>query len=311
MNINRVEFMVTYQCSGKCKHCSVGDKRADTAKHVKPDKAAETIEKLSELFEIESVMTFGGEPLLYPDVVFAIHNKAAACGIQTRQLITNGYFSKSHERRNEVAQSLACADVNNMLISVDVFHQETIPWEDVHDFARAVTDESIPDVRLHPSWVVNEENDNQFNTATRQILAKFADLSIPVSAGNNIFMSGNAVRYLADYYEKPQLDLSESCGSRPYTEALTDIKSLSIVPNGDVAICNFAIGNIYKEDIAAIVSRYDPYKNECMRALLTGGAPALIAYAESLGITIDTENCYSVCDVCRAAAGYASQNHYA
>ena len=39
-------------------------------------------------------MTFGGEPLLYPETVCKIHSAAKEMNIPKRELITNGYFSK-------------------------------------------------------------------------------------------------------------------------------------------------------------------------------------------------------------------------
>jgi hypothetical protein len=308
MSLNRIEFMVTYQCTGKCKHCSVADKQGRAGlKCVNPGKAAEAVEKLCGLFDIDSVMTFGGEPLLYPDTVCAIHEKAASCGVVSRQLITNGYFTKSPERRAETVSRLARSGVNQILISVDAFHQETIPCEDVYAFARAVRDAGIPNVRLHPAWVVDEANDNAWNAETRRLLTCFDDLTLPVSSGNNIFMSGNAVTYLADFYEKPRLDLSQTCGAMPYTEPLTDINCLSIEPNGDVAVCGFMIGNLNTASITDIVSRYDPYANDCMRAILTGGGAALLEYAKRLGMAVDTSAYYSVCDLCRAVSGHIQE----
>ena len=96
MHIHRIEFMTTYFCPGRCKHCSVGErlnpKQGEI--HVQPEKAVNAIKKIAELFPVSSVMTFGGEPLLFPEVVCAIHQAAASCGIPKRQIITNGYFSK-------------------------------------------------------------------------------------------------------------------------------------------------------------------------------------------------------------------------
>jgi hypothetical protein len=64
-------------------------------------------------------------------------------------------------------------------------------------------------------------------------------------------------------------------------------------------ICVFTIGNIYLENIKEIVSRYDPYTNEYMKALINGGAAALLSLAEEKGISIDYSKYYSVCDICR------------
>ena len=300
MDINRIEFMVTYQCSGHCKHCSVGDKLSysDGAKHISSHLAAEVIDKLTKLFTITSVMTFGGEPLLYADTVCVIHEMANRCGVNLKQIITNGFFTKDDERRKKTAWSLKEAGVSNLLLSVDAFHQETISVEDVYSFARHAHDAEIPNIKLHPAWVVDEEHDNPFNKKTKEVINVFSDLGIPVSSGNNIIMAGNAVEYLAQFYDKPKLNLSDSCGSMPYTEPLTNITSLSIVPNGDVMVCGFVIGNIHKQDIQNIVSQYDPYKNEWMNAIITGGASALLDLSKQQGVFIDYSQCYSVCDIC-------------
>ena len=305
MNIKRIEFVVTYQCSGKCIHCSVGDRlnQADGHYHVRIPEAVKAIEWLSGHYGVSSVMTFGGEPLLYPDVVCAIHSTAASCGIEARQLITNGYFSKEEQRIGKVAKELKDAGVNNLMLSVDAFHQQTIPLELVYRFAQSAKLAGIPKLRLQPAWLVNQSHDNPYNQKTKEILSAFEALDIPVSSGNDIFLSGNAAKYLSEYYDAPKQNLTDSCGTLPYTEPLNNITSLSIVPNGDVMICSFVIGNIYRESMEEIVARYNPYENECMKAILTGGALGLVDLARKRGVSVDCEVCYSVCVLCRRICG--------
>lgn len=138
INLNRIEFVVTLECSGRCKHCSVGDKlHTGVNKHIDTQKAVDAIIKLSKMFNIESVMTFGGESLLYHNTTVQIHNTAKDCGINERQLITNGNFSKDKTVINDVAKKLYDAGVNSLLVSVDCFHQETIPIDVVACFVQA------------------------------------------------------------------------------------------------------------------------------------------------------------------------------
>ena len=54
------------------------------------------------------------------------------------ELITNGFFTKDKDRINEVVKQLADSGVNSILLSVDAFHQETIPLEPVKCFAECV-----------------------------------------------------------------------------------------------------------------------------------------------------------------------------
>ena len=75
-NLNRIEFVVTMACTGKCKHCSEGE-HVNCKGHIDADIAVTSIREVCKNYRIESLMTFGGEPLLYPEVVCTIHRTAA------------------------------------------------------------------------------------------------------------------------------------------------------------------------------------------------------------------------------------------
>lgn len=100
-NLNRIEFVVTMACSGRCKHCSQGNHISN--EHIDDVKAQQAIYDICSHYNIDSLMTFGGEPLLYPETVCKIHSAARKMNIPLRELITNGYFSKDIGRIKEVA----------------------------------------------------------------------------------------------------------------------------------------------------------------------------------------------------------------
>ena len=299
LNIDRLEFILTDRCTGRCKHCSAGDRVLHPrGTHVPQEAAVRAVRELADMFDMQSVMTFGGEPLLYPEVACDIHRAAAECGIPKRQIITNGFFTRDADRIRDVARSLAKAGVNDLLLSVDGFHQETIPIEAVRQFVQAVKAAGIEKARFSPAWVVNEGFDCTENTRTRSVLAALADTGLPVHDGNDIFLAGNALEYLSHYYPPAKLNMADCCGSMPYTEPLTKQTSLSIEPNGDVTVCAFVIGNVCRESMRDIVARYDPFAKEGMRAAAQG-VPGLLALAEKRGIPVDMTRMYSVCDLCR------------
>ena len=300
LHINRLEFILTDHCTGRCRHCSAADivNHPRKTPHAPVEASVAAIRFLAETYDMQSVMTFGGEPLLYPEVTCAIHCAATESGIPKRQLITNGFFSRDEAYTREVAKTLAGAGVNDVLISVDAFHQETIPIEPVRCFALAVKAAGIEKARFSPAWVVNEGFDCPENTRTREILASLADTGLPVHEGNDIFMAGNAIEHLSHYYPAAKLDMADHCGSMPYTEPLTNQSSLSIEPDGNVTVCGFVIGNVCRETMRDIVARYDPFANEGMRAA-AAGVPGLLALAEKRGVKVDLSRCYSVCDLCR------------
>lgn len=244
-NLNRIEFVVTMSCTGKCKHCSEGDHSSHTG-HIDADAAANAIQEICENYRIESLMTFGGEPLLYPEVVARIHKTAAERKIPQRDLITNGFFTRDRNRIREVAELLARSGLCNVLLSVDAFHQETIPLAPVKYFAECVIASGIF-IKLSPAWLVGKEDPNPYNIQTEKIIREFADLKIPVGSGNVIFPCGNALRYLGDYFDKDR-DYAD-----PYEEDPGDIRTVSFSPNGDVLG-----GNIYKNNILDIIDAYRP-----------------------------------------------------
>ena len=241
-NLNKIEFVVTYACTGRCKHCSEGD-HTPCGERVDPAIAADAVRKIAAAYDIKTVMTFGGEPLLYTDAVYEIMATAKELNIPKRQVITNGYFSMNADKRREVAGRLAACGVNDLLLSVDAFHQETIPLDVVKMFAAEVKKCGIP-IRLSPAWLVSVTDDNLYNRKTREILDSFADLDIPVGEGNVIFPEGNALKYLAEYF-------TDTLPENPYVEDPRDVRCVSFEPNGDVLG-----GNVYEQDIMEIVNNY-------------------------------------------------------
>ena len=243
-NLNKIEFVVTYACTGRCKHCSEGN-HPSCGERIDPQIAANAVRKIAAEYDIQTVMTFGGEPLLYTDAVYAIMTAAKELNIPKRQVITNGYFSKDAEYIRSVVCQLAVCGVNDLLLSVDAFHQEIIPLDMVKVFAAESKKCGIP-IRLQPAWLVSTTDDNPYNRKTRKILDSFADLEIPQNKGNVIFPEGNALKYLAEYF-------TDELPGNPYAEDPRDVHCVSFEPNGDVLG-----GNVYERDIMEIIKDYAP-----------------------------------------------------
>ena len=182
---------------------------------------------------------------MYPDTVYAIMTAAKELNIPKRQVITNGYFSKNADKIRAAAERLAACGVNDLLLSVDAFHQETIPLDVVKKFAAEAKNCGIP-IRLSPAWLVSTTDNNPYNIKTREILDSFADMEISVGEGNIIFPEGNALKYLAEYF-------ADELPENPYVEDPRDVRCVSFEPNGDVLG-----GNIYKNDIMEIIGGYAP-----------------------------------------------------
>ena len=243
-NLNKIEFVLTYACTGRCRHCSQGE-HSSRGEFIDPDRAADVVKKVCQKYDVATVMTFGGEPLLHPDAVLAVMSAAREMNVPKRQLITNGYFTIDTDRMREVAQMLHAVGVNDLLLSVDAFHQQTISLSTVRAFALELKRCGVP-TRLQPAWLVSREDDNPYNVRTREILDSLSDIGFAESEGNVIFPEGNAQKYLAEYF-------TDSVPDNPYTDDPCDVKCLSVDPDGDV------LGdNIYKTDVMDILDRYTP-----------------------------------------------------
>ncbi len=242
-HLDRLEFAVTYACTGRCKHCSEGDRIGETA-HLDATVAATVVRDLRTRYRLRSVMTFGGEPLLCPETVCAIHAAAREAAIPRREIITNGFFSKDPGRIRAVAHALCESGVNRLLLSVDAFHQETIPLSPVMAFAASVCETGISIV-THPAWLRGPADDNPYDRETAAILTRFRDMGIEASDGNMVFPAGNARRYLADYFD-PTVKYEN-----PYREDPNDIRAICIAPDGRV--CD---GCVYDQNILTVLDAH-------------------------------------------------------
>ena len=243
-NLNKIEFVLTYACTGRCKHCSEGEHTA-SGETIDAFVAADIVRKVASEYDIKTVMVFGGEPLLRVEATEKIMRAASESGVPRRQVITNGYFAKDSLEIRAVARLLCECGVNDLLISVDAFHQQTIPIEIVKEFAVQATALGIP-TRFQPAWLVSKTHGNPYNLETRKILDSLNYLGIPESEGNIVFPEGNALKYLSEYFR-------ENVPENPYVENPCDVRCISISPNGDVLG-----GNAYRTDIMTLIEGYSP-----------------------------------------------------
>ena len=242
--LNKIEFVVTNACTGRCKHCSEGGS-SDCIDRIDPTVAADAVRKIAGEYAITTVMAFGGEPLLHPEAVFAVMQAATEMNVSRRQVITNGYFTNSADTLREVAARLAKCGVNDLLLSVDAFHQETIPLDAVRAFAIEAKGCGIP-IRLLPAWLVSANDDNPYNKRTRELIAALGDLELALGEGNVVFREGNAKIYLAEYF-------GDTAPDNPYVEDPYDLRCVSLAANGDI------LGdNVYRRDILEIIENYTP-----------------------------------------------------
>jgi MoaA/NifB/PqqE/SkfB family radical SAM enzyme len=298
--LNRIEFTVTYLCNSKCRHCQLGEEgeRRRLPSHIDKTKSVEITRKVGESYSPRSVMTFGGEPMLYLEIVCAIHKEAMRTGIPVREVITNGFWSTKTEKIREMAANLVNSGVNEVAVSIDCFHQEFIPLTIVKNAAESLIEAGMARVSWNPCWVVSEGDDNVYNRKTKIILEELKSLGIECGEGNRVQPEGRAVVWLKDYMPPKKVPKGK-CGDMPYTEALGSIHTVCVEPDGRIAVCKeFHIGNALETDIIDIIESYDPFKILEARAIVENGMEGLMSWAKEKGVEPDAEGYYGICDLC-------------
>jgi MoaA/NifB/PqqE/SkfB family radical SAM enzyme len=263
-------------------------------------KLQDAIQKILKLFDISSIMTYGGEPLLFPDVTIRLHQIFKEHSVLRRELITNGFFSHDRGYVSRITKMLIKSGVTKILLSVDAFHQEHIPIESVEVFIDSLLLSDFHNVILHPAWLVSKEHDNEYNNETRLIIDRLkTKFNTSVSNGNVIVPTGFSRNELAGYYKSVDLDTSKLCGEIPYTNPLTHITNLRFLPNGNVNICRgICIGNIFENRIEDILNNYSPHTEQITSLLLNGGVSELVKNTGLLGGKITPNKYFGVCDLC-------------
>ena len=299
LTVNRIEFIVTYRCNSHCKHCQVGQSlRTSHPAAIDQDLAVEITREVAQAYSPRSIMTFGGEPLLFPDTVCAIHRTARANGIGSRTVITNAGWPRSETEFRKVAHKLAENGVNDVMISVDSFHQEHVRLAVVERNAQSLVDAGIP-LQWNPCWLVSREHDNPWNRRTRAVLQALAHLPVAEDSGNIVQPEGNALRWLHDYMPSRTPCPAGTCGDMPYTGRLDQVNCIAVEPDASIAVCEeFAIGNARQEGIVEMLRSYDPYCAPQMRLILDDGVAGLAELARSRGVRLDTDGYYSICGMC-------------
>lgn len=310
VNLKCAEFIVTYRCNSHCKHCHVGiEKRKSYPIFLSPELARKAVRELAEVYPMKYVMTFGGEPLLYPETVFAVHDTATKCGIPGRTIITNTSLPAEEDEFRLVAQKLANCGVNCMYLSVDVFHQEYIPLSVVKQNTRLLLEAGIENLAWNVSWVVSPEADNPWDDRTRYILHELDDLGLEKD-DITITPDGAAAHNLWEYMPPRQLIPSGTCGDKPFTGPLDEVTSITVEPDGSMTICDelMSIGNLHQGNAAGFCHSYDPYRNPVLKVILEQGPAGLVELARHGGFKLNTQGYRSVCEMCTSLRKVLSVN---
>jgi sulfatase maturation enzyme AslB (radical SAM superfamily) len=243
-------------------------------------------------------MTFGGEPLLYPEFVCQLHKTAKANNIERRQIITNGLWTKNKKRIDEIVLMIKEVEVTSLLVSIDAFHEKYLDYDIVEYSLNKIKDAEIKNVALHPVWVKNENVNNEYNNKTKELLKRLEYLKFPISSGNILFPAGRAIENFSSFFQRQNSRFEGTCADIPYTDPPNNISGISFNPNGDVVTCN-KIGNINEQNIIDILVNYNYKNNMILEIIMNEGCNGLYEYANINKIELNKDGYFSLCELCK------------
>lgn len=120
-------IITNYNCSSKCRHCMYASS-PQWPKDYMDAGMADKIFKTLRKHGCNSVHIGGGEPLLKYELILPVLDVAAKNNIYIEYIETNASWYKDDRRAGEVIRALKQRYVHTLLISIDPFHNEYIPF---------------------------------------------------------------------------------------------------------------------------------------------------------------------------------------
>ncbi len=164
--------ITNYKCSSKCKHCVYASSPSWPNDYM-TSSAADQIFSTLNRFGCNSVHIGGGEPLLQPDKIFPVLEAAARNNIGIDYIETNASWYKDESSAKSVLRELIKHNVYSLLISIDPYHNEYIPFYKVKGLIEAC---SKANMSVFP-WLMEFWDDiDAFDDRKPHSLEEYAEL---------------------------------------------------------------------------------------------------------------------------------------
>jgi len=246
---------------------------------------------------LESLMVFGGEPMLFPDQAISAFEKAHKLRIPNIEMLTNGVWGKTEQKAKELACRMKKSGLNILGISVDAFHQQFIPLEYPKRAALASIHAGIADVTWNVAVVESLSGKNKYDRKTAKILKLLEPVGIEAHV-HKVLPVGRAARNLPRYLKRESLE--GPCVGDPILEnSLISPECITIEPSGEVSICwNLAIENAKHKPLNQIIHDYEWKKNPIIRTLVEEGPLSLVKDAIRKGFRFRSARYVNKCHLC-------------
>ena len=267
--INFLSFLISYKCTNECKHCALlASPNQDEIKMEFGD-LKRYLEDITSNYIVQEVGFFGGEPLLNFDLLVSFIEEVKKYNIPNIGLPTNGYWGKNESTAKNYTIKLKKAGLNSIGFSVDAFHQEFIPLDDVKKAVRACHNAGIEIIYLISQNLGGTEAKNIFNEKTKEITESLSDeFDYCQLISSDLQVRGRAVNQLSQYFSMETIP-SDKC-------LIFKLPMFMIDPNGWVfhQLCHgITIGNAKKKSLSEIISEFSYRKHPIIGNVVAKGGP--------------------------------------
>jgi hypothetical protein len=284
MKIRSVDFLLTFRCPSKCKHCAYNAGPGRNGQMQLEDAEA-YLQDLADSHPLQSVGAHGGEPFLCFEILKGITKKARALGIRQIWVITNGYWAKSKSVAIEKLTELKEAGLTRIIFSVDGFHQEYIPLISVRNAIEVAARLDFDKICVDAYFLVAANATNFYDTQTRKGLESLENVENVEIHRHRVAFEGRAASELTEHVN-PKTGMPQGRCVLPSWIGgnLESPEGIEIDFEGNVTLCpGICIGNTKTTPLTRILEKYDVTEYPILSIIAEEGPAGLLETAIAKG----------------------------
>ncbi len=297
-------LIVNYNCTAACRHCMFASKphvsedcgAKASESYITYEKALEICKKLS-ASGVTSMHIGGGEPFINFEGLCEAVCAMSECGIGVDYIETNCFWCRDPEIIKRRATRLKSMGVDTIMASLDPFHIEFVPLENVVKFCNVMNeigmDYFVWQDKFYRRLLPLDTGVTHTVRELEELLGK--NYAEQTAREYGLGMNGRALKIAERMYPMQSynsLKTSEPCekllsGRHCHTDFYGNVTP-SGCPGMSVELCDYLEAK----------DGFDREKYPALSRLAEGGVGALADYAETLGINLTGESFPTKCAMC-------------
>ncbi|MDO8123243.1 MAG: radical SAM protein [Candidatus Hermodarchaeota archaeon] len=287
MRLTGVDLLLTFRCPSQCKHCvyKAGPQRAG---HMNYENIRRWLAELKNTQPLEGITVHGGEPTVFFDTLLFAISTAKQLDIPKRGIITNGYWASTESIAQNTLRKLQQAGLTQITFSVDSFHQEFIPFEDVRRGVEAASQMSFDHIWVDSQFLELETPSNEYDIRTQKLLDALTEIPGIEISTYQVDFEGRAADTLS-HLVLTHSDAPTGKCQLPYWlgKTLREPKTIEIDYEGNVTLCpGICIGNAKTTPLHHLLGEYEPRDHVIIQRLAEKGPIGLFELVKEKGVSV-------------------------